>query len=291
MSRSLVIGVLALSAPLILACGKEDATYSPPDTASSDIARLRDEYRREKQRDLTKLDKRIAELETREKSAAATVKADLGAQLATIKAGREAFLRDLNATESSGASSWDATKARLEQEWSDLTTSTDKAAGVAVSGIASTKASELTCEQFLALGDVEKPKAAYWLEGFNRNGKLVDSFVDLQETDRMVPILTAECSTKPAEALSKVVQRHTSSPAKPAAAAPRPETLTCQEFLALDDVVKPRLVYWARGFNPAGGASDSALDIEATDKLVPVLVRECAESPKLTFWQKVRGYL
>jgi hypothetical protein len=37
------MGVLALSAPLILACGKEGATYSPPDTASSDIARLQDE--------------------------------------------------------------------------------------------------------------------------------------------------------------------------------------------------------------------------------------------------------
>jgi hypothetical protein len=66
--------------------------------------------------------------------------------------------------------------------------------------------------------------------------------------------------------------------------------MTCQEFLALEDVTQPRLVYWAEGFSKDGGINDSTVDIDETDRLVPVLVKECKETPKLTFWQKVKKY-
>ena len=92
--------------------------------------------------------------------------------------------------------------------------------------------------------------------------------------------------------LTKVVQQHAAAAPKPATTAPAPAKMTCEQFVALDDVTKQRLVYWAAGFNaPSGGAGvDPVLDVSATDKLVPVLVEECSAAPKLTFWQKVEKY-
>jgi len=66
--------------------------------------------------------------------------------------------------------------------------------------------------------------------------------------------------------------------------------MSCEEFLAVEDVVQPKLVYWAAGFNKDGGATDSVVDITETDRIVPVLVKECKEAPKLTLWQKIKKY-
>ena len=74
------------------------------------------------------------------------------------------------------------------------------------------------------------------------------------------------------------------------AATHKPETMTCEDFLVLDDVVKPKVVYWAEGFNRKGKATDAVVDIDATDKLVPVLVTECKQTPKETFWEKIKEH-
>jgi hypothetical protein len=58
----------------------------------------------------------------------------------------------------------------------------------------------------------------------------------------------------------------------------------------LDDVVKPKVVYWAEGFNKKGKAEDAVVDIAATDYLVPVLVDECQETPKASFWEKIKKH-
>jgi hypothetical protein len=70
-----------------------------------------------------------------------------------------------------------------------------------------------------------------------------------------------------------------------------PKTMTCEQFLALDDVVKPKVVYWAEGVNKHGTAKVSEVDIDETDRLVPVLVTECQAAPKLSFWQKLKKHL
>lgn len=71
------------------------------------------------------------------------------------------------------------------------------------------------------------------------------------------------------------------------AATHKPAKMTCEEFVALDDVVKPKVVYWAEGFNRKGKPVDAIVDIDATDKLVPMLVDECQKTPKASFWQKI----
>lgn len=74
------------------------------------------------------------------------------------------------------------------------------------------------------------------------------------------------------------------------AATHKPAKMTCEEFAALDDTVKPKVVYWAEGFNRKGKPVDAVVDIDATDKLVPMLVTECKETPKATFWQKIKKH-
>ncbi len=75
------------------------------------------------------------------------------------------------------------------------------------------------------------------------------------------------------------------------AATHTPAKMTCEEFVALDEVVKPKVVYWAEGFNRKGEAEDAIIDIETTDKLVPILDEECQAAPKETFWEKVKKHL
>ncbi len=161
----------------------------------------------------------------------------------------------------------------------------------------------MTCKEFVALDDAVKPKVVYWAEGLNKKGKPVDSVVDVDETDRLVPVLVTECKESPEHSLMKKIKEHAAQkpaaavaaasgvPQKPATAAtPRPVRMTCKEFVALDDAVKPKVVYWAEGFSKKGKPVDSVVDVDETDRLVPVLVTECKETPKLSFWQKIKKH-
>ena len=159
---------------------------------------------------------------------------------------------------------------------------------------------KMTCKEFVALDDAVKPKVVYWAEGLNKKGKPVDSVVDVDETDKLVPVLVSECKETPEHSLMKKIKEHTAQKATPVAAAsgvpqnpaaaPKPVKMSCKEFVALDDAVKPKVVYWAEGFSKKGKPVDSVVDVDETDRLVPVLVTECKETPKLTFWQKIKKH-
>jgi acid stress chaperone HdeA len=73
----------------------------------------------------------------------------------------------------------------------------------------------------------------------------------------------------------------TSKPIKPA-------KLSCEEFLAFDEVSRPAVVYWAEGVNSKGKPEDGVIDIERTNRLVPVLVDDCKKEPKTSFWAKMK---
>lgn len=66
------------------------------------------------------------------------------------------------------------------------------------------------------------------------------------------------------------------------------EKLRCEEFLALDDVTRPALVYWAEGVNSKGKPEDAVFDIQTTNRLVPVLIEDCKQEPKASFWTKMK---
>ncbi len=71
------------------------------------------------------------------------------------------------------------------------------------------------------------------------------------------------------------------------AATPRRATMTCQEFLSLDEVTRPKVLYWAEGVNHKGKPEDAVIDVDATNRLVPVIVQECKATPHASFWQKM----
>lgn len=64
------------------------------------------------------------------------------------------------------------------------------------------------------------------------------------------------------------------------AATHKPAKMTCEEFLVLDDVVKPKIVYWAEGFNKKGKPDEVVFDVENTDNYYPVVVTTCEKAPK-----------
>jgi len=68
----------------------------------------------------------------------------------------------------------------------------------------------------------------------------------------------------------------------------KPATLSCEEFLAVDEVSRPAIVYWSEGVNSKGKPEDGVLDIERTNRLVPVLIEDCKKEPQTPFWTKVK---
>jgi hypothetical protein len=77
-------------------------------------------------------------------------------------------------------------------------------------------------------------------------------------------------------------------PALKKAQAPMPAKMTCQDFLALDDVAKPKLVYWVEGVNSKGNPNGATFDVVTTDSLVPVLIQDCQAAPTESFWKKAK---
>ena len=73
--------------------------------------------------------------------------------------------------------------------------------------------------------------------------------------------------------------------------ATKPAKMSCEDFLALEEVARPKLVYWAEGFNRKGEAEDAVFDVATTDRLVPVLVEVCKKEPRESFLMKVRHEL
>ena len=59
------------------------------------------------------------------------------------------------------------------------------------------KAVTMSCGDFVSLRETEKPKIIYWAEGLSHEGKTEDAYVDLGDTDRLVPIMVGACAKTP----------------------------------------------------------------------------------------------
>jgi len=65
--------------------------------------------------------------------------------------------------------------------------------------------------------------------------------------------------------------------------------MTCEEFLVLEDTFRPKVVYWAAAYGKGGKPEAAVLDVEGTEKVVPIIVEECKKAPKASFWQKLKA--
>lgn len=77
--------------------------------------------------------------------------------------------------------------------------------------------------------------------------------------------------------------------ASPAIAAQQKVTkMTCQDFLQVDDVVKPKLVYFAEGFNKKGKPEGDVFETETTDHYYPILIEECQKTPEANLMKMIK---
>jgi acid stress chaperone HdeA len=67
--------------------------------------------------------------------------------------------------------------------------------------------------------------------------------------------------------------------------------MTCEDFLAVDDSFKPKLVYYTVAYAKGGKPEAAVIDVEGTEKITPLLIEECKAKPKASFWQKVKAEL
>jgi vacuolar-type H+-ATPase subunit E/Vma4 len=88
--------------------------------AQANFTKLSEDYRHSMATSLTDLDHKIADLEAKEKTVTGKAKADLDASLKQIHASRDALATDFQALQSTAAANWDAAKARVDKELSDL---------------------------------------------------------------------------------------------------------------------------------------------------------------------------
>lgn len=93
--------------------------------ANADFQNMREDYRHKNTERLVGLDKDIADLEAKAKTATGKAKTDLEAKLPAIRDLRAQFARDFSALESATATSWDAAKANLEKAWDNLKKTVD----------------------------------------------------------------------------------------------------------------------------------------------------------------------
>ena len=63
---------------------------------------------------------------------------------------------------------------------------------------------------------------------------------------------------------------------------------TCEEFLAVEGDFQPKVVYWATAKNKTGKPG-SVVDIEGTEKVVPMVIDECKKTPSDSFMSKLKN--
>ena len=66
----------------------------------------------------------------------------------------------------------------------------------------------------------------------------------------------------------------------------KPEEMTCEEFLVLDEEVQPAVIYWLHGKS----GEIEAIDVDEYQIPVDYVVTECHKEKKVTVWEKVKNY-
>jgi hypothetical protein len=106
---------------------QDDADQKIAD-AHANFMKIREDYRHSMTTNLTDLDKKISDLDAKDRKVTGKTKADLATSLSAIHASRDRFQADFNNLESASATTFDSAKASLDKEWSDLKSMVDKAA-------------------------------------------------------------------------------------------------------------------------------------------------------------------
>lgn len=64
---------------------------------------------------------------------------------------------------------------------------------------------------------------------------------------------------------------------------------TCEDFLVLDETIRPHAIAYGSGLNDKDKAKDAVYDATATETIVPYVVEECTRNPKSSFMEKIKN--
>ena len=64
---------------------------------------------------------------------------------------------------------------------------------------------------------------------------------------------------------------------------------TCADFLGVEGTFRPKLIYWATAYSKAGKPESATIDIEGTEKVIPIITEDCEKAPQDSFWQKLES--
>jgi len=95
--------------------------------AQASFLKTREDYRHDVTQDLVKVDKDIADLDAKAKTAKGKAKTDLDAAMPNIRALRDSVTTEYRSLEMSSALTWDSSKARVDKAVDDLKKAIDKA--------------------------------------------------------------------------------------------------------------------------------------------------------------------
>ena len=95
--------------------------------AQADFLKLREDYRHSVNNDLVKIDKDIADLEAKAKTATGKTKANIESALPNIHALRDSVTTEYRSLELASAVTWDDAKGRVDKAVDDLKKAIDKA--------------------------------------------------------------------------------------------------------------------------------------------------------------------
>ena len=65
--------------------------------------------------------------------------------------------------------------------------------------------------------------------------------------------------------------------------------MSCEDFLGFEDNFKPKAIYWAVARAQSGKPESAGINVEGTEKIIPVLIEACKKAPKESFWEKVKA--
>jgi acid stress chaperone HdeA len=67
--------------------------------------------------------------------------------------------------------------------------------------------------------------------------------------------------------------------------------LTCEDFIGIDDVIKPQYVIAAVAYTKGGKAKNAVIEVVDTETLIPFLIEKCQKAPRESFWAKLKNKL
>jgi acid stress chaperone HdeA len=70
-----------------------------------------------------------------------------------------------------------------------------------------------------------------------------------------------------------------------------PAKMTCADFVAVDEVYRPSLVYWVAGVDKLGVRETDTLVVDTAHPVGEMVAQECRKDPHAPFMSKVRSMI